>query len=87
MLGLAVLAVIVAGLLALAWQEDLVESRWTLAVAFAGLAWWAAETPPGLGDGVVPALDGRTSCDGEVALSERGVVRIVTVLAGLVTLR
>lgn len=44
-----------------------------IAATTAAAMWFVAETPLGRGDGVVPSIVGRTSCDSEAALEKRGL--------------
>lgn len=73
------LGIAAVGVVAVAWQEDVVGSGRMLAAigliaaSTATAAWVVAETPLGRGDGVMPSLVGRTSCDGEAALEKRGL--------------
>lgn len=70
--AVSVVAALVA-VLAAVWPKGL---RVVAAVALAGAAAWpvlAAETPLGIGDGVVPDVRGRDDCEALRALEERGL--------------
>lgn len=73
-------SVVSVALLVLAWREDVIESPRALgfvsalvAGALAALAFATAETPFGIGNGVVPALTGRDVCSAEQSLERRAL--------------
>jgi hypothetical protein len=71
--GVSSLTAALAAVLAALWPRGL---RLLAAALVAGAAVWAvvdAETPFGIGDGVVPDVRGSEGCEAYVVLSERGL--------------